>query len=253
MAPNARAQTAEEASRAAWNAHVVNVLGNAGIPGDINKIIAQPKPGWDKASGEAAINVGGAPRRLNYGYGTEIVGSGSGSRGQFNSFTGVGSGAAPAGASGVLMKGQAPGFDTGGTPLHAASDHINDLLARAETLRARGDLSGALQAKGLEAHAKNLTALFGALAQHGYQMGSLNLEAAKSRAGIIEGNIAAEQLAAGQTEKAAVTKRAAAGSALHPTVVTPVGTYRGSADDPSSTEYMGFPKDMYGIQNYGLR
>ncbi len=46
-------------------------------------------------------------------------------------------------------------------------------MNQAKALRERGDISGALQARGLESHALRMSQLFTALGQHGYQQGML--------------------------------------------------------------------------------
>jgi len=52
-------------------------------------------------------------------------------------------------------------------------------MSQAQALRARGDITGALQARGLESHARILSGLFGSLAQHSYQQGTLGNQRAQ--------------------------------------------------------------------------
>ena len=52
-------------------------------------------------------------------------------------------------------------------------------MNQAQALRARGDITGALQARGLESHARILGGLFGSLAQHSYQQGTLGNQKAQ--------------------------------------------------------------------------
>jgi hypothetical protein len=93
------------ANVAGWNAHVQAVLANmTGMPqSQVAGVLSQPMPGFNKDQGEAAMQTtDGAPKLLNYGYGSTIIGSGKSESGKLNSFTGVGQGAAPAGAAGVF-------------------------------------------------------------------------------------------------------------------------------------------------------
>lgn len=173
-------------SNAAWNTHVDEVskqLANLGVT-NATAVLGQTPPTWDKGAGEAAINAGGGPRLLNYGYGSTIVGQSTNGSRKLNDFRGVGSGAAPAGAAGVYGA-PPPGSQS---PYDQVASHLQDIMNQAGTLRARGDLAGAMQARGLENHAARMASIFSTVAQHAHNMGALGV--AQGQLGVARGELA---------------------------------------------------------------
>jgi hypothetical protein len=175
---------AEEASRKAWNSMTedqqrVMQIGDGTGPSnnaDFIKAMQAGLPAWNKASGEAAINqTGGKPRLLNVGYGSTIVGSGSGSHGQANNFVGVGTGAAPAGPAGVFGNtGKAP------TQLDTMHQQLADLNARQKMFSESGTLQGKLQAVALSKQAQRLSSQIYTEMMSQHAMGTLGLETQKA-------------------------------------------------------------------------
>jgi hypothetical protein len=138
----------------AWNAHVAAAQGRLSAAGytvpSAVALAARPQVAFDKAAGEAAVQAGGAPRLLNYGYGTDIIGSGRGVGGKFNSFTGVGQGAQAAGAAGVLGERKGP---------MSPMDRYNDLIEKVQALSGKGSIAAGLTANKL---LRQATAIHGA-------------------------------------------------------------------------------------------
>ena len=241
--------TPVDPSVAAWNAHVAGVsgqLGNQGVgtPAEVAALMNGPQPGWTKQAGLDAINkTGGAPRMLNVGYGSTIVGSGSGERGQANNFVGVGTGAAPAGAAGVF-----------GTPPGGAPSTIDTMQAQLAKLNARqqmysesGTMRGKLQAVALSRQAQRLSSQIYTeqLARH--QMGSLNLETQKANPAITA-QLAAQKLANGGDHLGAykllsTLMHGANPDAMH-VQATPLGAFGYSPNAPDGSG--GPVYDMYG-------
>lgn len=227
----------------AWNAHVAAVaaqLSNLGVPNAAG-VLGQTPPTADKAAGEAAIRAGGAPRLLNYGYGSTIVGSGSGVGGKFNSFTGVGSGATPAGAAGVLGT-------PATSPFEQAQQHLLDTLNQAQTLRGRGDLASQLQARGLENQAARLGSLFNAISQHAFTQGQLgierqrqNLAEQQARPGLLRQNQILALQQAGKLEEARRLQRMSAGESAEP---APISAQPMTTLIPGDTP---FDRSRYGV------
>lgn len=205
----------------------------------------QPLPGFDKASGMAAINEGGGPRQLNYGPGSTIYGESVNGSKKRNSFYGPGAGPTPAGAA-------APAAAAGsGNPMQQAQAHLVDIMNQASALRARGDISGALQARGLESHAARMGALFTALGQHSYQQGVLgvqNREAALreqvAHPGTKIEELKAAAIGAGKLDIGRKIKAAESGQNLEPAQAIPAMGY---VRDPNTGEmkWVGFPTDAF--------
>jgi len=158
-------------SVAAWNAHVAAVSGQlggngVGTPAEIATLMNGPQPGWTKQAGEAAVNqTGGAPRMLNVGYGSNIVASGSGSRGQANNFVGVGTPTTP---------GSVP------SALGTMRSQLADLNARQKLYSESGTMRGRLMAVALSRQAQRLSQQLYTEGMTQHAMGTLNLETQKA-------------------------------------------------------------------------
>lgn len=174
------AGAAENASVKNWNAQFASQIagaGGVGTPDSVAALINNSTPGWGKQAGLDAVNkTGGAPRALNVGYGSTVVGSGSGERGQANNFVGVGNGPAPAGAAGVNPNpvGRAP------SRLETMQGQLEALNARQKMYSESGTMRGRLQAVALSKQAQRLSSQLYTEQMAAHAMGSLNLETQKA-------------------------------------------------------------------------
>jgi hypothetical protein len=241
----ARGARESDQSNQDWNTHVDQVtqqLSNIGGPA-VAAANYQPLPQWNKAAGEAAINAGGGPRLLNYGYGSTIVGQSTNGSKKLNSFTGVGTGAAPAGAAGVF------GSPPPQSPYEQVTSHLQDIMGQAAALRANGTLEGAMQARGLENHAARMSSIFSTVAQHAHNMGALgmqqqefNLRAAQGAPGYELATEKNRLAKTGQWDKLAALNRAEAGKGLAAPMQTVLPmTGQRNEDTNESSWYPGYP------------
>jgi hypothetical protein len=195
-----------------WNKFVESQIASlSGLsPDKTRAVLAQPLPsaGRTGAPGQAATNLNtttGAPQRLNYGYGTEIIGQGKSASGKLNNFSGVGQGALPEGAAAVFGSGGAPaagGAAAGagaGNPFDRVQAHLMDIMQQSYAKAQAGDGIGA---KRLERHAQSVANMFQTVSQHMYQQGLLS---AQSRSQKLAEMVAAPGIATGSAAADAAT------------------------------------------------
>jgi hypothetical protein len=191
-----------------WNKFVESQIASlSGLsPDKTRAVLAQPLPGAGKAAGMQAMNTtDGAPKHLNYGYGTEIIGQGRSASGKLNDFSGVGQGALPQGAAAVFGSGSAPaagGAAAGAgaaNPFDRVQAHLMDIMQQSYAKAQAGDGIGA---KRLERHAQSVANMFQTVSQHMYQQGLLS---AQARGQNLQEHIAAPGIATGSAAADAAT------------------------------------------------
>jgi hypothetical protein len=225
-------------SNARWNAFVQSQLGSLNAqpvaPGPMDPTGSGRMPTWTKQAGEAAIAAGGAPRNLDYGYGTAIVGSGRGSKGQFNTFTGVGQGPAPMGGAGYYGPSGGPGGARGGGSIDDIVDsHMRDVIAQHDQYSNDGTMTGMRKAHELRGYLARLEGLRQGEATRQYQQGivgtqqgQLQLQREQTAPDTFIKALTATQIADKKWEEAERSKRSYGGEApaAPPQTLTP-GTY----------------------------
>jgi hypothetical protein len=182
------ARTTQEDNASAWNTwtgqQIANITGQT--PAAVQATLAQPLPQWGKMGpdGGGTTNfdtTNGAQRRVNAGYGSQIVASGATQvrdtgdgrlHTRNNNFSGVGMGGLPGGAAAVLTQGQAPGAQASGDPMQGAMADYQKFMSQAADQRARGD---GLGAKSSEIHAARLLDSFQKMSEREYQQGMVGV------------------------------------------------------------------------------
>jgi len=226
-AAESAAKAAAAKSVADWNSNgaiATNLSGAGGVgtPQEVSALMGGPQPGWGKQAGMDAINQkGGAPRALNYGVdsaNSTIIGSGSGSRGQANSFTGV--------------QNKAPAQMSTRDTMHS---QLADLNARQKMYSESGTLQGRLNAVALSKQAQRLSQQIYTEGMTQHAMGTLGLEQEKAKPQLAVQGTAIKQLLAGDRLGAYKTIATFAGNnpdAMH-MMLTQLGMVGYNPNDPN--------------------